>query len=152
MNAAQPPGPDDDLVHLNPKIARFASASALLAGALLALDGIQVLASVTVSGAWAAGPWLLIGLGVVLGVLAAKASRARRAAMIGTVMVCALSALASAIWAVFAMSRGLFTLYAVWAPPAALTAAVLAAVSLPACDRAERARERLAKSGLALGF
>ncbi len=142
---------DDDLVHLNPKIARFAGGASLLAGAIGLLDGVQVLASVTIHSTWAVAPYALAALGATLLALAHGVFRARELHALAALIVSSLLTVAAGVWAVFAMSHGFFAIYAFWAPACGALSVALTAVSLPACERAARARKRLSGQGLNLG-
>ena len=143
---------DADLRDVNPRLPKIAAGFTLLAGAVAILNAVQTLTSVRISSAWLVMPYVLIAAGVGLIFLARKVFTARGWAAIGVLAAGSLLALLSAVWLVFAVSHGFIALYAIWTPVFSLVAVVMCGVSLPACDRAERARRSLAAQGLSIGI
>lgn len=152
-NAAPPPEGEDELAHLNPTLPKVAAGFTLLAGALAILNGVQTLTSVHVrSLGWSMVPWLLMLLGGALVYFAKNTFTARSWAAVGVLAVGSVLVLASAAWLYFAVNNGFIALYAIWTPMGALLAVLLCAASIPACDRATRARQALAAQGMSIGL
>ena len=152
-NAAPEPDGDDDLRHVNPTFPKVAAAFTFLAGVLSALNAIQTLTSVVIRGSfWSLVPYGLIVIGAVLVYFAKNVFTARRWAALGGIVAAAVLVVASSGWLYFAVTNGFIALYAIWTPMAALLAIGLCAASLPACDRATNARDRLSAQGMNLGL
>jgi hypothetical protein len=151
-NLAPPPDEDFDLVHVNPTFPKIAAGFTLLSGVLGILNAVQTLLSVRIYSTWSVMPYVLIVLGAALVYLAKNLFTARRWAAIGVLAIGALLGLASTAWLYFAVTNGFIALYALWTPMGALVSVVLASFSIPACDRATIARQRLAAQGMNLGL
>lgn len=152
-NAAPQPDGDDDLRHVNPTLPKVAAAFTFLAGVLAALNAIQTLTSVVIrSTFWSLIPYALIAIGAAIVFIAKNVFTARRWAALAAIVASAVLVVASAAWLYFAVTNGFIALYAIWTPMAGLLAIALCAASLPACDRATNARERLAAQGMNLGL
>jgi hypothetical protein len=149
----QPASNDDaDLRDVNPGFPKIAAGFTLLAGVVAILNAVQTLASVQIFSLWFVVPYVLIAVGVGLVFLARKVFTARGWAAIAVLVAGSLLALLSAAWLFFAVSHGFIALYALWTPVFALVAVGMCAASLPACDRAARARTSLAAQGLSIGI
>lgn len=152
-NAAPEADADYDLQHINPTFPKIAAGFTLLAGVLAILNALQTLITVVFRDKIVAvGPYGLIVIGASLVVLAKYTFTARRWAALGGVVAGAFLTVASTIWLYFAVTNGFIALYAIWTPMAAMLAIALCAASLPACDRATSARDRLAAQGLSIGL
>lgn len=152
-NAAPRPDEDYDLQHVNPTFPKIAAGFTLLAGALGILNAIQTLITVGIRPLiWSLVPYVLIATGAAIVYFAKGVFTARRWAAIGGVVSGACLAVLSAAWLYFAVTNGFIALYAIWTPMAALLAVALCAASLPACDRATSARDRLAAQGMNIGL
>jgi hypothetical protein len=78
--------------------------------------------------------------------------RARRWAALASLVCTTLLVLTSGAWCIYAVANLFIAAFVLLAPPMCLAATGLVAISLGACDRAERARARLAAQGLELGI
>jgi hypothetical protein len=146
-------GADDDIAcAMPPVIARLAGGALALAGAVVALTGMQTLMMVTVRGPLAAAPYVLAGLGVPHLLLGAMVFRARAWAALLGMGGSGLLTLSSGAWLVFTVGHGLFSLYALAAPFVSIAALVVVLVGLEPCQRASAARARLRAQGLDLGI
>lgn len=151
-NVAPPPEEDFDLANVNPTFPKVAAGFTLLSGVLGVLNAIQTLITVHIYSLWFVMPYVLIALGAGLVYLAKNLFTARRWAAVGVLAIGAVLGLASTAWLYFAVTHGFIALYAVWTPMGALVSVLLAAFSIPACDRATLARQRLAAQGMNLGL
>ncbi len=154
-NTAPQPQPDgdDDLRDVNPTFPKVAAAFTFLAGVLSTLNAIQTLMSVHIRASfWSLVPYVLIVIGATLVYFAKNTFTARRWGALGAVVTAAILTVTSSAWLYFAVTNGFIALYAIWTPMAALLAIGLSAASLPACDRATNARDRLAAQGLNIGL
>ena len=143
---------DADLRDVNPALPKVAAGFTLFAGAVATLNAVQTLLSVRIFSAWAIVPYVLIAFGVSLVFLARRVFTARGWAAIGVLVAGSLLVVVSGVWLLFAVSHGFIALYALWTPVFALVAVVMCALSLPACERAARARSSLAAQGLSIGI
>jgi len=133
-----------------PKVA----ASILAIGGLCAVLGsLQTWMTVEIyDDAWQIPPALDALLGVACIVVAAKLAGSRRWAAIAGIVLGAFTMLSSAAWLVYAASNRFFAVFIILGPVGCFAGTVLAGFSVVACDRAERARARLASQGLDIGL
>ena len=141
-----------DLAALTPFWPKVAAALVALAGVCGFLGSLQTWMTVEISTEMAAFPVVDALLGVACIGLATRLLSARRWAAVASVVVAALLTLSSGVWCVYAVANRFIAVFVLLAPMMSLAATALAAVSLGACDRAERARDRLAAQGLELGI
>jgi len=151
-NFAPPPDDDVDLRNVNPTFPKIAAGAALLSGALAIMNAVQTLGSVVIHSAWWLAPYVLLALGAGLVYLAKNLFTARRWAALAVLVVGSVLAFTSAAWLYYAVTHGFIALYVVWTPMGAVVSVALGAASLPACDRATLARQRLAAQGMNLGL
>ncbi len=144
---------EDDIAEaVPPPIARVAGGLVALAGAVVALTGVQTMMIARIRGPFASTPWVLLLLGVPHLLLGAMVFRARAWAALVSIVGTALLALTSGAWLVFSLGHFLFSLYALGSPMAAVAALVLSLVALGPCQRASAARARLREQGMNLGI
>jgi hypothetical protein len=148
----QPTSDEHDLAALSPFWPKVAAAMVALAGVCAVLGSLQTWTTVDIATEIAAGPILDAVLGVACIILATRLLGARRWAAIASLATTALLTLASGVWCVFAVSNTFIAVFVLLAPVMSLAATGLAGVSIGACDRADRARARLAAQGLELGI
>ena len=141
-----------DFRDINPRLPKIAAGFTLLAGVTAILNGVQTVATVHIYSAWFVVPYALMVAGSGLVPLAHKVFTARGWAAIGVLVGGSLLGLGSTVWLLFSVSHGFVAFYALWTPAFALVAVVTSAASLPACDRARRARSSLAAQGLSIGL
>jgi hypothetical protein len=151
--ALPPPTTDEhDLAALNPFWPKVAAALVALGGLCAVLGSLQTWTTVELETEMAAFPIVdaLLGVGAI--VLATRLVGARRWAAIASLAVSALLTLTSGVWCVYAVTNRFIAVFVLLAPVMCLAATGIAAVSLGDCDRAEKARARLAAQGLDLGI
>jgi hypothetical protein len=152
--ALPPPNADDhDLAALSPFWPKVAAALVAVGGLCAVLGSLQTWMTVEIyDDAWQVAPVLDALLGVACIVVATKLVTARRWAAITGLVLSALLVVASGAWCVYALSNRFLAVFIIVAPVMALAGTALAALSIVACDRAERARARLQSQGLDLGL
>jgi hypothetical protein len=143
---------DHDLAALSPFWPKVAAGLVATTGLCAVLGSLQTWMTVELFDAWMIAPIVDALLGVAAIAVAARLVSARRWAAIASLVLASLLVLATGVWAVYALSVRLFAVFIIVAPVIAVPSAVLAGVSLGACDRADKARERLAAQGLELGL
>ena len=143
---------EHDLAALSPFLPKVAAALAAIGGLCGVLGSLQTWMTVDIEDAWFILPIVDAIFGVVTIACAIRLASARRWASIVVLAVCALLTLTSGTWSVFALTNGLYAVFIILAPLMCLVGTVLTAVSIGACDRAEKARARLAAQGLDLGL
>jgi hypothetical protein len=143
---------DDIAAAVPPLLARVAGGAVALAGGIVGLTGAQTLLIVTVRGAMAAAPYVLLVLGLAQLILGTAVFRARAWAVVLAIASGALLTIASTVWLFFSFGNGLFSLFALGAPFVSVAAAVLALLAVGPCQRATAARERLRAQGMNLGI
>jgi hypothetical protein len=148
-----PPSSEADIAAAaSPVLVRVAAGVLLLASAVVALTGIQTTMITRMVGPAAIAPYILIVLGAGGLVLAVPLFRARAWSAVAATVIAAALAVSSSAWLAFSVSRGLLSLYATFAPFAAVGALVFAALSIGPCVRATAARDRLAARGMSFGL
>jgi len=143
---------EHDLAALSPFWPKVAAALVALGGVCAVLGSLQTWTTVDIMTEMAVFPVIDALLGVVCVLLATRLLTARRWAAIASLVVSALLTLASGVWGVYALTNRFIAVFVILAPVMCLAATGLAAVSIAACDRAERARARLSAQGLDLGI
>ena len=143
---------DHDLAALSPFWPKVAAALLAVAGLCALLGSFQTWITVDIMDAWVIVPVLDALLGVAGIAVAARLVGARRWAAIAALVLAALLTLATGVWCIFALTHLLYAVFIIVAPPLSVFATLLAAVSISACDRADKARERLRAQGLELGL
>jgi hypothetical protein len=144
---------EHDLAALSPFMPKVAAAIAAVGGLCGVLGSLQTWMTVDITDdAWYFAPIVDALFGVAAIACAVRLASARRWAAIAVLVLCALLTLTSGAWCVYAVMNHLYAVFILLAPPMCLVGTALTAVSIAACDRAERARERLAAQGLDLGL
>ena len=143
---------DLDLAALSPFISKVAAGLVATTGLCALLGSLQTWMTVDFFDAWVVMPIFDALFGVACIAIAARLVGARRWAAIAALVCSALLALLSAGFCVFALTHGLFAVFIIVTPVLALPALIVSAASIGACDRAEKARARLAAQGLELGL
>lgn len=134
-----------------PLVAVVAGRVVLVLGVFTVLYGAQSLTNLRfLSWHWLL-PALLLPVGAASAVTGWMLSRARGWAAVAGFVLAALTALVTAVFTVLALTWGYFSLLSPMVGLAAVVAGVLAALSIGACQRADRARAALAEQGLELG-
>ncbi len=147
-----PPNDEQDLAALSPFWPKVAAALVALGGVCAFLGSLQTWTTVEILTEMAVFPVIDAVLGVVCILLATRLLSARRWAAITSLAVSAVLTLSTGVWGVYALSNGFLAVFVILAPVMCLAGTGLAAVSIGACDRAEKARERLSAQGLDLGI
>ncbi len=135
-----------------PVIARVAGGVVALAGLLVLLTGAQTLAMVSIRGALAMAPWVLVVLGGAELVLGTLVFRARAWGVLAAVALSFVLVAVGGAWLMFSLSHGLVQLYGFAAPCVAVGAAVMALLAMGPAQRATAARGRLKAQGMDLGI
>lgn len=143
---------DQDLAALSPFWPKVAAGLVATAGLCAVLGSLQTWLTVEFFDAWAVAPVLDALLGVAAIVIAARLVGARRWAAIAAVVVGSLLVLTTGVFGVYALLARFLAVFVIVTPALALAATGVAAASLGACDRAEKARDRLRAQGLELGL
>lgn len=143
---------DYDLASLSPFWPKVAAALSALAGLCAVLGSLQTWMTVEILTAAVVLPIVDFLLGVAAIGVATRLAVARRWAAIVALALCGLLLLGSGVWMIYALSNGFVAVFVLLAPVMSLAAAGLCVASLGPCDRAERARERLAAQGMELGL
>ncbi|HEY1959466.1 MAG TPA: hypothetical protein VGH28_27835 [Polyangiaceae bacterium] len=143
---------DLDLAALSPFSAKVAAGLVATAGLCAVLGSLQTWISLDYFEWWVIGPVLDALLGVACIGFASRLVSARRWAAIAALVGSTILALVSGAWCVFALMNGLFAVFVLITPILSGTGIVVAAICIGACDRAEKARARLAAQGLELGL
>ncbi len=134
-----------------PLVAVVAGRIVLMLGVFTVLYGVQSLTNLRfLSWHWLL-PALLVPVGLASAAVGWKLSRARGWAAIAGFVLAALTALLTAAFTLLALSWGYFSLLSVMVGLAAIVGALLAALSIAACQRTDRARAALAHQGFELG-
>ncbi len=143
---------EDDVAAAVPTpLVRMSGAAIALAAGIVGLTGVQTL-MLTMRGVIALAPYLLIGVAVPHLLLGVMVFRARAWAALVSIGGCFVLSFVSAAWLVVAISHLFFSLYALVAPMASVTALVFAFLGLGPCQRATAARARLRDQGMDLGI
>jgi hypothetical protein len=144
---------EDDIAAAAPSVmARVGGGMVALAGGVALMTGVQTMIIVTIVGPLAAAPWLLMLLGGTEVGLGVMIFRARAWAAVGALGMSGVLVLATGAWLVVSLGHGLFSLFALSAPFFAITALVMAILSMGPCARSTAARRRLRAQGLNLGI
>jgi hypothetical protein len=143
---------DYDLAALSPFWPKVAAAMTALGGLCAILGSLQTWMTVDILSAMAVLPVVDFLLGVAAIGVATRLAVGRRWAAIVGLALSGLLVLGSGVWMVYALSNGFVAVFVLLAPVMSLAGSGLCAASLGPCDRAERARERLASQGLELGL
>ncbi len=148
----RPDQDDEDLRALSPMLCKVAGGALALTGLFAVLASGQTWLTVEIRGPMMVAPYAIFLLGIACIVAGAKLAGARRwAAVVGLVAV-GLLVVVGGGWFVYAFIHRFVAFFVMLTPGAAVAAVVLAAIALPACDRAERARARLSAKGIDLGL
>jgi hypothetical protein len=152
--ALPPPTSDEhDLAALSPFWPKVAAAMTALGGLCAILGSLQTWTTVEIeSAAMAALPAVDAIIGVACIATATRLVSARRWAAITALVLAALLTLLSGVWGIYALTNGFIAVFVILAPPMCLAATAIDAASIGACDRAEKARDRLSAQGLDLGI
>jgi hypothetical protein len=143
---------EHDLAALSPFLPKVAASISAVGGLCAALGSFQTWMTVEIEDAWFIVPVLNAIFGVIAIACAVRLASARRWASIVVLVCCALLTLTTGAWAVYAVMNQLYAVFIILAPPMCLVGTALTGVSIAACDRAEKARARLAAQGLELGL
>ena len=144
---------EHDLAALSPFLPKVAASIGAVGGLCAALGSLQTWMTVDVlDDAWYFAPIVNALFGVAAIACAVRLASARRWAAIAVLVLCALLTLTSGAWCVYAVMNRLYAVFIILAPPMCLAGTALTGVSIGACDRAEKARDRLAAQGLELGL
>lgn len=122
-----------------------------VAGLSTVLSSLQTWLMVRFAGVLVAAPWLVLVMGVFAIYLGAKLAGAHRWAAVTTVAYAGVLFVVTTAWAIVTFLFHFTAFFLLLSPVASVTALVLAVVAIPTCDRAERARARLAQQGIELG-
>lgn len=134
-----------------PLVAVVAGRVVLVLGIFTVLYGVQSLTNLRfLSWHWVL-PALLVPLGAASAVVGWKLSRARGWAAVAGFVLSAATALSTGAFTVLALTWGYFSMLSLMVGLAALVGGLLAALSIGACQRADRARAALAEQGFELG-
>lgn len=147
-----PAAEDHDLAALSPFWPKVAAGLLATAGLCAVLGSLQTWMTVEIFDAWVVLPVLDALLGIAAIAIAARLVGARRWAAITALVLAAVLALASGVWCVYTLSARFIAVFIIVAPMIPLGATAVAAASIGACDRADKARERLRQQGLELGL
>lgn len=143
---------DDDMDALSQLgMARAAGAATAVAGLSTVLSSLQTWLMVRFAGVLVAAPWLVLAMGVFAIYLGAKLAGAHRWAAVATVAYAGVLFVVTTGWAITTYLLHFTAFFLLLSPVASITSLVLAVVAIPTCDRAERARARLAQQGIELG-
>ncbi len=147
-----PNNDDHDLAALSPFWPKVAAALVAVGGLCAVLGSLQTWTTVEISTDMVVVPYInaLFGVGCIA--VATRLVSARSWAAITALVISALVTLSSGVWCVYAVMNRFYASFVLLAPLMALVGTGLAAVSLGACERAERARARLESQGLELGL
>jgi hypothetical protein len=121
-------------------------------GASLVFCAVQILGMLRLIGTYRPIPYLMLALGVLCVVLGIKVYRARPWATIAGTVLAGITALGMGLWFLLAAGSGFISPVALLSPFVAITATVFSALSIGPCDRARRARHRLAELGMPMDF
>jgi len=144
---------EHDLAALSPFLPKVAASLGAVGGLCAALGSLQTWMTVDVlDDAWYFAPIANAIFGVAAIACAVRLASARRWAAIAVLVLSALLTLTSGAWCVYAVMNRLYAVFIILAPPMCVVSTVLTAVSIASCDRAEKARARLAAQGLELGL
>lgn len=149
---APPTTEDHDLAALSPFWPKVAAALTALAGLCAILGALQTWLTVEILGAMEVMPVVNCLLGVAAIGVATRLVAARRWAAVVSLAVSSLLVLGSGVWLIYAVANGFIAAFVLLAPTMSAAATFLCAISIGPCDRAERARDRLASQGLELGL
>lgn len=148
----RPPSEEADLQALSPFWPKVAAALSAIGGLCAVLGSLQTWTTVDIDSAAAALPIVDALLGVASIAVATRLVSARRWAAITALVLQALLVLTSGAFGIFAFANGFIAVFVILAPMMCLAGTGLSAASIGACDRAEKARDRLAAQGLELGI
>jgi hypothetical protein len=144
---------EHDIAMLNPFFPKVAAGLAAVGGLCGVLGSLQTWMTVEIlDDAWTFAPIANALFGVALIACAVRLAVARRWAAIASLVLSAILTLTSGAWCVYAVMNRLYAVFILLAPPMCILGTVLTAISIAACDRAEKARDRLAAQGLELGL
>jgi len=143
---------EHDLAALSPFLPKVAASLAAVGGLCALLGSLQTWMTVDIEDVMNAVPVADALFGVAAIACAVRLAGARRWAAIVELVCCALLALASGAWCLYALFNGLYAVFIIIAPPMCFVATIVSAVSIASCDRADKARARLAAQGLELGL
>ena len=151
--APLPPSAEDDIAAAAPPfVARVAGGVLVLAALVLVLTAIQTSMMVRLFSPYDLVQDAQYVVGLPALVVGAVLSRARAWAAWAGIAASALMMIVGALWLVVSFSHGLFSLFAIAGPLVAVASGVLAILALAPCQRATRARARLAAQGMNLGL
>jgi hypothetical protein len=121
-------------------------------GVSLVFSAVQILGMLRLIGTYRPVPYLMLAVGVLCVVLGIKVYRARPWATIAGTVLAGITVLAMGLWFLLAAGSGFISLVALLSPFVAIAATVFSALSIAPCDRARRARRRLAELGMPMDF
>jgi hypothetical protein len=144
---------EHDLAALSPFLPKVAASISAVGGLCAVLGALQTWMTVDIADdAWYFAPIINAIFGVAAIACAVRLASARRWAAIAVLALSAVLTLTTGAWCIYALMSQLYAVFIILAPPMCLAGTVLTAVSIAACDRAEKARARLAAQGLELGL
>ncbi len=143
---------DEDLAASQPSpLVRVAGGACMLTGLFTALQAVQLWGFVLI-GAVKLIPLLMLAFGVGAIFVGFHVARLRGWAAASATGLCGFIVLAQSAWVFYGLAHGFVSLVGFALPPAALAAAVLCGLAVPASFRADLARRRLAEDGLSTGM
>jgi len=147
------PKPDDDIDprEVNPTFPKVAGAMSMFSGAMALLAGVQMLDTLRFRGAWVALPWLLAALGACMIVAGGSVFTSRHWGAIAGVVIGGLLSIVGGSWLLLSVLSGYLGGYSLLTAPTAGVSTFLCVLALEPCNRATRARARLAAQGMGLG-
>ncbi len=146
-------GEEQDLQALSPFWPKVAAGLAAVGGLCGFLGSLQTWMTVDIEDDfWFVVPIINALVGVAIIACAVRLAIARRWAAIAVLVLSALLTLTSSAWCIYAVSNRLIAVFILLAPIMCVAGLGVTAASIGACDRAERARDRLKAQGLELGL
>jgi hypothetical protein len=143
---------DDEIAAARtPSRLKMSGGIGILAGAIIALTGVQTLSGFRITGVYFFGPVALVIFGAALAFAGAQLLRARATGAILQLTLGIIAVILSSAWLLLSLAGGLASLFGLASPWLAGAALGLAIASLKQCDEVNAARRRLAEKGLDLG-
>jgi hypothetical protein len=143
---------EHDLAALSPFLPKVAASLGAVGGLCALLGSLQTWMTVDIEDWMNAVPIVDAIFGVAAIACAVRLAGARRWAAITELVLSAILMLTSGAWCLYATFNGLYAVFILLAPPMCFVSVILSAVSIASCDRADKARARLASQGLELGL
>lgn len=142
-----------DLAALSPFWPKVAASLTAVGGLCAILGSLQTWMTVDIENdMMAIFPVLDAIVGIACIATATRLVSARRWAAITALVLSALLTVSAGIWGVYAFANHFYAVFVILGAPMCLAATGVDAASIGACDRAERARDRLSAQGLDLGI